>query len=198
MNEIRNDFLIAWTLDWWSICMIGFEGCRTGPPVGRAGLPVWQVWGVWQRHHHHDEPPNRCLERRAVQRHHHQGARLGSMLVIKSEILAFQDLTALSMLLVFKIKSRKVLVAFGQSFCFYWKVANVELYYKAVQFYLEFKPLLLNDLLIVLSPRLDHSRAVNFFSKVAVCLACVLPALCCPLYHCEYFVGLHKTFVINI
>lgn len=46
------------------------------------------------------------------------------------------------------------------------QVANVELYYKAVQFYLEFKPLLLNDLLIVLSPRLDHSRAVNFFSKV--------------------------------
>lgn len=46
------------------------------------------------------------------------------------------------------------------------KVANVELYYKATQFYLEFKPLLLNDLLIVLSPRLDHSRAVNFFSKV--------------------------------
>uniref|UniRef100_A0AAX7UGB5 Clathrin, heavy chain a (Hc) n=1 Tax=Astatotilapia calliptera TaxID=8154 RepID=A0AAX7UGB5_ASTCA len=46
------------------------------------------------------------------------------------------------------------------------KVANVELYYKAIQFYLEFKPLLLNDLLIVLSPRLDHSRAVNFFTKV--------------------------------
>lgn len=45
-------------------------------------------------------------------------------------------------------------------------MANVELYYKAIQFYLEFKPLLLNDLLIVLSPRLDHSRAVNFFNKV--------------------------------
>uniref|UniRef100_A0A8C8FDH8 Clathrin heavy chain n=1 Tax=Oncorhynchus tshawytscha TaxID=74940 RepID=A0A8C8FDH8_ONCTS len=45
------------------------------------------------------------------------------------------------------------------------KVANVELYYKAIQFYLEFKPLLLNDLLIVLSPRLDHTRAVNFFMK---------------------------------
>lgn len=45
-------------------------------------------------------------------------------------------------------------------------MANVELYYKATQFYLEFKPLLLNDLLIVLSPRLDHSRAVNFFNKV--------------------------------
>lgn len=42
----------------------------------------------------------------------------------------------------------------------------MELYYKAIHFYLEFKPLLLNDLLIVLSPRLDHSRAVNFFSKV--------------------------------
>lgn len=42
----------------------------------------------------------------------------------------------------------------------------MELYYKATQFYLEFKPLLLNDLLIVLSPRLDHSRAVNFFNKV--------------------------------
>uniref|UniRef100_A0A8C1WEY1 Clathrin, heavy chain a (Hc) n=1 Tax=Cyprinus carpio TaxID=7962 RepID=A0A8C1WEY1_CYPCA len=48
------------------------------------------------------------------------------------------------------------------------KVANVELYYKAIQFYLEFKPLLLNDLLIVLSPRLDHSRAVSFFSKDAM------------------------------
>ena len=46
------------------------------------------------------------------------------------------------------------------------QVANVELYYKAIQFYLEFKPLPLNDLLIVLSPRLDHTRAVNFFSKV--------------------------------
>lgn len=42
----------------------------------------------------------------------------------------------------------------------------MELYYKAVHFYLEFKPLLLNDLLIVLSPRLDHTRAVTFFSKV--------------------------------
>lgn len=49
------------------------------------------------------------------------------------------------------------------------KVANVELYYKAIQFYLEFKPLLLNDLLMVLSPRLDHTRAVNYFSKVTSC-----------------------------
>uniref|UniRef100_A0A8C9T5J3 Clathrin heavy chain like 1 n=2 Tax=Scleropages formosus TaxID=113540 RepID=A0A8C9T5J3_SCLFO len=46
------------------------------------------------------------------------------------------------------------------------KVANVELYYKSLRFYLEYKPLLINDLLAVLSPRLDHTRAVNFFSKM--------------------------------
>ncbi|XP_072538114.1 clathrin heavy chain 2 isoform X2 [Salminus brasiliensis] len=46
------------------------------------------------------------------------------------------------------------------------KVANVELYYKSLQFYLEYKPMLLNDLLSVLAPRLDHTRAVSFFAKV--------------------------------
>jgi clathrin heavy chain len=46
------------------------------------------------------------------------------------------------------------------------KVANIELYYKAVQFYLDYKPMLLNDLLAVLSPRLDHTRAVTYFIKV--------------------------------
>ncbi|KAL3856702.1 hypothetical protein ACJMK2_011426 [Sinanodonta woodiana] len=46
------------------------------------------------------------------------------------------------------------------------KVANIELYYKAIQFYLDFKPLLINDLLMVLTPRLDHTRAVNYFIKV--------------------------------
>ncbi|KTG44152.1 hypothetical protein cypCar_00026477, partial [Cyprinus carpio] len=45
------------------------------------------------------------------------------------------------------------------------KVANVELYYKSLQFYLDYKPLLLNDLLSVLAPRLDHSRAVSYFSR---------------------------------
>ncbi|KAG1680294.1 Clathrin heavy chain 1 [Nymphon striatum] len=45
------------------------------------------------------------------------------------------------------------------------KVANIELYYKAIQFYLDYKPLLLNDLLLVLAPRMDHTRAVNFFTK---------------------------------
>uniref|UniRef100_A0A8C2KYK9 Clathrin heavy chain n=1 Tax=Cyprinus carpio TaxID=7962 RepID=A0A8C2KYK9_CYPCA len=46
------------------------------------------------------------------------------------------------------------------------KVGNVELYYKSLQFYLDYKPLLLNDLLSVLAPRLDHSRAVSYFSRV--------------------------------
>jgi len=47
------------------------------------------------------------------------------------------------------------------------KVANIELYYKAIQFYLDYKPMMLNDLLLVLAPRMDHTRAVNFFTKVA-------------------------------
>ena len=46
------------------------------------------------------------------------------------------------------------------------KVANIELYYKAIDFYLEYKPMLLNDLLLILSPRLDHTRAVNHFLKI--------------------------------
>lgn len=46
------------------------------------------------------------------------------------------------------------------------KVANIELYYKAIQFYLDFKPMLLNDLLLVLAPRLDHTRTVTYFTKV--------------------------------
>jgi clathrin heavy chain len=45
------------------------------------------------------------------------------------------------------------------------KVANIEIYYRALQFYLDYKPLLLNDLLLVLTPRMDHTRAVNFFMK---------------------------------
>ncbi|KAH8356172.1 clathrin heavy chain [Drosophila serrata] len=45
------------------------------------------------------------------------------------------------------------------------KVANIELYYKAIEFYLDFKPLLLNDMLLVLAPRMDHTRAVGYFSK---------------------------------
>ncbi|KAJ1927952.1 Clathrin heavy chain [Tieghemiomyces parasiticus] len=45
------------------------------------------------------------------------------------------------------------------------KVANVELYYKALRFYLSEQPLLLNDLLAALSPRIDHTRVVQMFLK---------------------------------
>ena len=45
------------------------------------------------------------------------------------------------------------------------KVANVELYYKAIQFYIDYKPMLINELLAVLTVRLDHSRAANYFVK---------------------------------
>lgn len=49
---------------------------------------------------------------------------------------------------------------------YFYQVANLELYYKAIQFYLDYKPLLLNDLLLVLTPRMDHTRAVAYFTKV--------------------------------
>lgn len=45
------------------------------------------------------------------------------------------------------------------------KVANVDLYYKAIQMYLAYKPLLLNELLTVISARLDHSRTVSILSQ---------------------------------
>ncbi|KAJ1955756.1 Clathrin heavy chain, partial [Linderina pennispora] len=45
------------------------------------------------------------------------------------------------------------------------KVSNVELYYKALRFYLAEQPLLLNDLLNVMMPRIDHTRVVSMFLK---------------------------------
>ncbi|KAM7265861.1 hypothetical protein ACFE04_003544 [Oxalis oulophora] len=45
------------------------------------------------------------------------------------------------------------------------KVANVELYYKAVHFYLQEHPDLLNDLLHVLALRVDHTRVVDIMRK---------------------------------
>ncbi|XP_006902589.1 PREDICTED: clathrin heavy chain 2 [Elephantulus edwardii] len=56
------------------------------------------------------------------------------------------------------------------------KVASVELCYKALQFYLDYKPLLINDLLLALDPRLDHTRTVSFFSNAGQ-LALVKPYL---------------------
>ncbi|KAJ1734951.1 Clathrin heavy chain [Coemansia biformis] len=45
------------------------------------------------------------------------------------------------------------------------KVSNVELYYKALRFYLAEQPLLLTDLLNVMMPRVDHTRVVSMFLK---------------------------------
>ncbi|KAG9142165.1 hypothetical protein Leryth_007608 [Lithospermum erythrorhizon] len=45
------------------------------------------------------------------------------------------------------------------------KVANVELYYKAVHFYLQEHPDLINDVLNVLALRLDHTRVVDIMRK---------------------------------
>eukprot|EP00730_Choanoeca_flexa_P006582 TRINITY_DN12179_c0_g1_i1.p1 TRINITY_DN12179_c0_g1~~TRINITY_DN12179_c0_g1_i1.p1 ORF type:complete len:1670 (+),score=638.03 TRINITY_DN12179_c0_g1_i1:88-5097(+) len=41
------------------------------------------------------------------------------------------------------------------------KVANTELFYRAINFYLECKPALLNDLLQAVAGRIDHTRAVK-------------------------------------
>jgi hypothetical protein len=49
------------------------------------------------------------------------------------------------------------------------KVANVELYYKAVHFYLQEHPDLINDLLNVLALRVDHTRVVDIMRKVFAC-----------------------------
>jgi clathrin heavy chain len=38
------------------------------------------------------------------------------------------------------------------------KVSNHELYFKAIKFYLDYKPMLLNDFLIILAPKLDNNR----------------------------------------
>lgn len=45
------------------------------------------------------------------------------------------------------------------------KVANVELYYRAIQFYLLEHPDLVNELLTVLAPRVDHTRVVDIMRK---------------------------------
>ncbi|RUS20583.1 clathrin, heavy polypeptide, isoform CRA_b, partial [Endogone sp. FLAS-F59071] len=45
------------------------------------------------------------------------------------------------------------------------KVSNLEIYYKALRFYLDEQPLLLNDILAALTPRIDHTRVVQIFQK---------------------------------
>lgn len=45
------------------------------------------------------------------------------------------------------------------------KVANMELYYRAINFYLDEQPQLVNELLAVLSSRVDHSRVVDLLRR---------------------------------
>lgn len=45
------------------------------------------------------------------------------------------------------------------------KVSNVDLIYKAIRFYLDEQPLLLNDLMGLLSSKIDHGRAIQMFQK---------------------------------
>ncbi|OSD03000.1 clathrin heavy chain [Trametes coccinea BRFM310] len=46
------------------------------------------------------------------------------------------------------------------------RVANVEIYYKALTFYLQEQPTLLTDLLSVMIPRIDHARVVRMFQQI--------------------------------
>ncbi|KAH9888911.1 clathrin heavy chain [Cubamyces lactineus] len=46
------------------------------------------------------------------------------------------------------------------------RVANVEIYYKALTFYLQEQPTLLTDLLSVMIPRIDHGRVVRMFQQI--------------------------------
>ena len=45
------------------------------------------------------------------------------------------------------------------------KVSNIDIFYKAISAYLEYQPSLLCDLLIVLTPRVDHTRVVSVMRK---------------------------------
>ncbi|THH32376.1 hypothetical protein EUX98_g1821 [Antrodiella citrinella] len=46
------------------------------------------------------------------------------------------------------------------------RVANIEIYYKSLSFYLQEQPSLLTDLLTVLIPRIDHTRVVKVFRQI--------------------------------
>ena len=61
------------------------------------------------------------------------------------------------------------------------KVANVELYYKAVHFYLQEHPDLINDLLNVLALRVDHTRVVDIMRKVCMFAYSLCDGYCCVL-----------------
>lgn len=45
------------------------------------------------------------------------------------------------------------------------KVANLEIYYKALDYYYNEQPMLIPDLLTALTPRVDHTRVVRMFQR---------------------------------
>merc|ERR1719476_696068 len=45
------------------------------------------------------------------------------------------------------------------------KISNMELYYRAITFYLEEQPMQLNALLATIAPKVDHARVVNQVHK---------------------------------
>merc|ERR1719364_433695 len=56
------------------------------------------------------------------------------------------------------------------------KVSNSELYFKAIQFYLDEQPMQVNSLLNTISSKVDHARAVQQVRKTGH-LALILPYL---------------------
>jgi clathrin heavy chain len=51
------------------------------------------------------------------------------------------------------------------SYYCYSAIDTLSRYYKALSFYVQEQPLLITDLLAVLTPRIDHTRVVRMFSR---------------------------------
>merc|ERR1712187_438451 len=56
------------------------------------------------------------------------------------------------------------------------KVSNMEIYYRAIQFYLDEQPMQINSLLNTIAPKVDHARVVQQVKKTGH-LSLVLPYL---------------------
>merc|ERR1719287_367205 len=56
------------------------------------------------------------------------------------------------------------------------KVSNMELYYRAIQFYLDEQPMQVNSLLNTIAPKVDHARVVQQVRKTGN-LALIVPYL---------------------
>merc|ERR1712072_701815 len=56
------------------------------------------------------------------------------------------------------------------------KISNMELYYRAIQFYLDEQPMQVNSLLNTIAPKVDHARVVQLARKAGH-LPLILPYL---------------------